>query len=243
MEIEEKPNRNERRRRRTRDIILDAADAVFSRKGVDNATVNDITDEADVAYGTFYNHFRSMDTIVTARIELIIQRVAHFTNKILSEHTGRVELLPCVGSRVMMRVLMDDPAIRWIMDRPYIFVNEMYKIASPMMRGAEAEAVADGRFKPAAGHECWLRMYPWLLLAELREALNSGETALHEERFVLISLRFLGIDDNLAATLVDETRDFTSTLNMSMRGEGNESLESKSSGRAPKGASKARTVT
>jgi len=54
-------NRNDRRRRRTRAMILEAADRVFHRMGVDNAIVSHITEEADVAYGSFYNHFKSLD--------------------------------------------------------------------------------------------------------------------------------------------------------------------------------------
>lgn len=206
MESGEKPNRNERRRRQTRDLILKAADVIFRRKGVDGATVNDITDEADVAYGTFYNHFKSMDEIVEARAEMSIQRVADSTDEILAR-AGRVEMLPCVGARVIMRVLIADPAMRWMVERPYVFVDEISKIAVPMMRGAEAEAVADGRLKPAAGHEAWLRIYPWLLLAEIQEALKSGDILFHEEQFALLSLRFLGIDDELAKRLVDKSRD------------------------------------
>lgn len=199
------PNRNAKRRRKTRDTILRAADAVFRRKGVDGATVNDVTEEADVAYGTFYNHFRSMDEIVAACAELSIQRVSDFTDPLL-KHAGRVELLPCIGARIIMRVLIADPAMRWMVERPYIFVDELTKIAAPLMRGAEANAVADGRLNPVGGHECWLRIYPWLLLAELQEALKTNDVLFHEEQFALISLRFLGIADDEAIALVGESR-------------------------------------
>jgi AcrR family transcriptional regulator len=209
QEVEKKPNRNERRRRRTRDLILDAADRVFRRKGVDNATVNDITDEADVAYGSFYNHFDSMDEVVAARAELTMQRVREHTDEVL-KRAGRVELLPCIGARIIMRALIGDPAIRWLMERPYIFVDEATKVGQPFMLHAEEQAVADGRLKPVGGHECWLRTFPWLLLAELREALKVDDTTDHEERFALISLRFLGIDDQVAKSLVAESRKFVS---------------------------------
>jgi AcrR family transcriptional regulator len=205
MEEEKKPNRNDRRRARTRELILDAADKVFRRKGVDNATVNDVTDEADVAYGSFYNHFVSMDEVVQARAELAMERVREHTEAIL-QHVDRVELLPCIGARVVMRALIGDPAIRWLLDRPYIFVDEAIKIGRPWMLAAEAEAVADGRLKPVGGHECWLRTFPWLLIAELREAIKVDDTLDHEERFALISLRFLGIDDVTAKSLIEESR-------------------------------------
>ena len=180
---------------------MDAADKVFREKGVDEATVNDITDRADIAYGSFYNHFKTRDEVVESLAEATIRRVADRTSEILS-HADRVELLPCIGARVIMRMLAQDPAMRWMLKRPYIFVDELYKVASPFMLEAEREAVADGRLKPAGGHECWLRMYPWMLISELAEALETGEIAVHEERFAAVSLRFLGVDDALAPELI-----------------------------------------
>src|SRR6202012_4062339 len=44
-------NRNQRRRQRTRETILAAAELVFRRKGIDGTTVNDITEQADVVDG------------------------------------------------------------------------------------------------------------------------------------------------------------------------------------------------
>jgi AcrR family transcriptional regulator len=63
----ETANRNDRRRQRTRDTILAAAERVFRRKGIDTTTVNDVTEAADVAYGSFYNHFKSMEEVVSSR--------------------------------------------------------------------------------------------------------------------------------------------------------------------------------
>lgn len=103
-------NRNDRRRQRTRETILAAADRVFRRKGVDAATVNDVTEEADVAYGTFYNHFKTMDDVVAALAAETLLRVADRTHAIIQK-AERVELLPCVGARVVLRMLSQDPAI------------------------------------------------------------------------------------------------------------------------------------
>lgn len=198
-------NRHERRRLRTRATILAAADRVFRRKGVDDATVNDVTTEADIAYGSFYNHFGTMDEVVAALAEQTLQRVADRTGEVL-QRADRIELLPCVGARIVMRTLAQDPAIRWLLLRPYIFVTEFYKIAVPFMVDAERDAVKSGRLKPAGGHDCWLRTYPWMLIAELNALLKSGDRLAHEERFARISLRFLGIDDALAPELIERSR-------------------------------------
>ena len=50
-------SRRERLKRERRERILDAAAAVFARKGFHQATIHEIADLADVADGTIYNYF------------------------------------------------------------------------------------------------------------------------------------------------------------------------------------------
>src|SRR5882724_11841419 len=199
-------NRNQRRRQRTRETILAAADLVFRHKGIDGTTVNDITEQADVAYGSFYNHFKSIDEVVAALVAASLQRVADCTGSIL-KRAERVELLPCVGARVIMRMLWQDPAIRWLLGRPYVFIDEFYKVATPFMMSFERGAVDAGVLRPAGGHEYWLKIYPWLLIAELTALADTGKIAEHEERFARVSLRLLGVDDTLAPGLIARSRE------------------------------------
>lgn len=187
-------NRNDRRRLNTRKALLAAAKKIFAEQGVDGTTVSDITNAADVAHGSFYNHFVKMDDLVAELAEDSIRSVAESTLEFLKT-TDDVEILPCIGARVVMRLLATDPAIRWLVDRPHIFAEEFHKVGKPFMRTFEAKAVQAGSLRPAGSHETWLHYYPWLLLAELSEAIESGDTSAHEERFAQVSLRFLGVDD------------------------------------------------
>jgi AcrR family transcriptional regulator len=207
-------NRYQRRRQRTRETILAAAELVFRRKGIDRTTVNDITEQADVAYGSFYNHFKSIDEVVAALVAASLQRVADRTGSIL-EKAERVELLPCVGARVVMRTLWQDPAIRWLLGRPYVFVDEFYKVATPFMVGAEHAAVEARVLRPAGGHEYWLRVFPWLLIAELTALAETGNIVEHEERFARVSLRLLGVDDSLAPSLLARSRELVAESGIS----------------------------
>jgi AcrR family transcriptional regulator len=54
------------KRERTRARLMDAAVEVFARDGVEAASCNEIARVADVANGTFYNHFKDKDDIVSA---------------------------------------------------------------------------------------------------------------------------------------------------------------------------------
>ena len=55
----ELPSRRERRRLETRDRILGAAGELFETQGYEATTVSEISRVADIAYGTFFNHFPS----------------------------------------------------------------------------------------------------------------------------------------------------------------------------------------
>lgn len=56
---QERPSRRERRRMEVRDRILQTAFALFETKGYEATTVSEISRQADIAYGTFFNHFPS----------------------------------------------------------------------------------------------------------------------------------------------------------------------------------------
>ncbi len=60
------PGRHARRRQRTRDALVAAAQEVMAQKGYEAATIADITETADVALGSFYNHFESKEQIMEA---------------------------------------------------------------------------------------------------------------------------------------------------------------------------------
>ncbi len=56
--------RRERKKRETRRRIVEAATRLFSERGFDAPTVDDIAAAADVAKGTIYNYFDSKDAIL-----------------------------------------------------------------------------------------------------------------------------------------------------------------------------------
>lgn len=178
---------------------------MYERKGVEATTVKDIAAEADVAHGSFYNHFKTVDEVAAALAGETIERVAAAVTDILRQ-THRVELLPCVGAHVVVRMLMADPATRWMIGRPHIFVSELLKVSIPFMRQAEGDAVARGTLTPVGGHQTWMNVYPWLLLGQLTHAVTHGDTGATEDLFARISMRFLGIADNEADGLLAESR-------------------------------------
>jgi AcrR family transcriptional regulator len=68
-------NRRQKRVVRTRRKLKDAALDVFSEKSIDAATVEEITDKADLGKGTLYQHFEDKEEIVVTLIEEAVEHL------------------------------------------------------------------------------------------------------------------------------------------------------------------------
>ncbi len=73
--------RPDRRRERTRSALLEAGRALLAERGVDALSVDEIVAAADVAKGSFYNHFadkegfaREIGALVRRQAEQLVQR-------------------------------------------------------------------------------------------------------------------------------------------------------------------------
>jgi AcrR family transcriptional regulator len=54
--------------------ILNAAEGIFTKKGFDEARMDDIADETGLSKGTLYLYFKSKDQLIIAILDRIIQR-------------------------------------------------------------------------------------------------------------------------------------------------------------------------
>ena len=90
IQIAAREGRVARRRALVRQRILEAAEQLMTERGVDDVTIDDITDAADIARRSFYHHFESKHDVLVP--------IARSRTKALNERIDRL------ASR------MDDPA-------------------------------------------------------------------------------------------------------------------------------------
>ena len=64
-------NRVDRRRARTRSALIGAGHKLFAAKSIDGVTIDEIVDAADVAKGSFYNHFDDKEGLADTIVELV----------------------------------------------------------------------------------------------------------------------------------------------------------------------------
>ncbi len=69
------PSRGHKKRERTRHLLLDAAMVVLADQG-DGFSVGDLTAEAGVSHGTFYNYFADREELLEALVSHTVTRFA-----------------------------------------------------------------------------------------------------------------------------------------------------------------------
>ena len=70
------PTRGDRRRAQTRQRLTEAARGLIAEKGVAELRIAEITERADVALGSFYNHFESKEELVEEVVADTIRALA-----------------------------------------------------------------------------------------------------------------------------------------------------------------------
>ena len=69
--------RSQRRRSRRRQRLVDAAREIIARKGLAGLTVQDVTEEADMAVGSFYTYFPNKEALIEAAIWEDLQQLGN----------------------------------------------------------------------------------------------------------------------------------------------------------------------
>jgi AcrR family transcriptional regulator len=101
-------SRHERRRRDTRFRLMGAALTLMSEKGLHGVSIQDITNQADVGFGSFYNHFPSKEAIHEALKAEVIGRFAAALDKLGEQVADPAEKV-AASTRYTLRQGRQDP--------------------------------------------------------------------------------------------------------------------------------------
>src|ERR1700758_83250 len=67
-------SRLDRRKARTRQALIDAAVRLIAEGRGERASIAEITEEADIGFGSFYNHFDSKEQLFQTASEEVLER-------------------------------------------------------------------------------------------------------------------------------------------------------------------------
>jgi len=87
--------RGTRRRERTRNALLSATRELIAEGGVDGVRTGEITERADVAAGSFYNHFADKQEIVEAVLTEVSEEQGKVVDLMTAELEDPAEVVAC----------------------------------------------------------------------------------------------------------------------------------------------------
>jgi AcrR family transcriptional regulator len=75
-------NEQDRRVKRTQRLLGEALIELLLQKGYDAVTIRDITERADIAYATFFRHYKSKDELLLQRVDADLRELDALTSQI-----------------------------------------------------------------------------------------------------------------------------------------------------------------
>ena len=106
---ESKPSRGHKKKARTRQQLIEAALAIYARKGVGELTMLELANEAGVANGTIYNYFRTREEVLEAVGLAMAEELSHRVAE-LNQGVERGFLRFCMGMRMFLREAIANPS-------------------------------------------------------------------------------------------------------------------------------------
>lgn len=136
------------RAERTREALIRAGRKLFAEQPVDAVAIDDIVRAADVAKGSFYNHFADKEALVrsvTGEIRAGVERAVERANAGVDDPARRVARALCV----YIRYAIDDPVRASVLVRVYSGLTAMDAPLNSGLVQDVSDGLAGGRFMVA----------------------------------------------------------------------------------------------
>jgi AcrR family transcriptional regulator len=144
-ELEGQPTRLDRRKARTRRALVEAAQRILAEQGSADVSIQEITDTADVGFGSFYNHFESKAELFEVAVREVLEEYGESLDRACADLTDSAEIY-AVGVRMTSRLALTRPAIAQVLVQVGVsYASEQQGLATRALRDIR-RGIADGRF-------------------------------------------------------------------------------------------------
>ena len=201
-----KPNRQARRKETTRRKLLSAAMEIFGDKGINDTTVNDITERADVAYGTFYNYFTSIEELAP---QVIRQKVREHLDEVHAKLAGQKDIvvMVAISVRELAKKVLSDRTMHWLSERPVIMVDELMRSLHDDADAQHSTGLEAGKFSLPCSREQMHLFSSWGFTGMLQDGLQNRPVPDDlADAMARIYLRVLGVKDSDVAKAIAKAR-------------------------------------
>ncbi|MFE5286035.1 TetR/AcrR family transcriptional regulator [Nocardia sp. NPDC056611] len=193
-------NRVDRRRERTRNALLGAA-RKFLSEGRTAVSIQEITDAADVGFGSFYNHFESKEQLFDEAVRSALQVYSEMRDGIVSLYDDPAEVF-AVSFRMTGRLQRQIPQMVRVILNSGMSVLLRDEGLAPRARHDIIAAQEAGRFEPMDPNMAVMAAGGALLgLLQLLDAQPDADVEARTDEMTFHVLRMFGMTKRSAQKL------------------------------------------
>ena len=144
-EPEEQPTRLDRRKARTRRALVGAARRILAERGANDVSIQEITDTADVGFGSFYNHFASKAELFEVAVREVLEEYGASLDRACADLTDSAEIY-AVGVRMTARLALTRPAVAQVLLQVGLSYASEEQGLAPRAQRDIRRGIAEGRF-------------------------------------------------------------------------------------------------
>ena len=194
-------SRLDRRKARTRQALIDAAVRLIAEGREDRASIQEITDAADIGFGSFYNHFDTKDQLFQTASAEVLERWGQMIDRACAGMSDPAELF-AVSLRISGRLGWSHPEMaRFLTGAGLDVLDTPRGLAPRALRDIKAGQAA-GRFTVANAEIALSAVAGGLLgLLRLRQWHPERIDKASVDQLAEASLRMLGVPASEAARI------------------------------------------
>lgn len=138
--------RGARRKRETREKLQEAAFRLMAERGMDAVAINEITEAADVGFGSFYNHFESKEAIYAAVMDAVFEDFGDALEHLVRGVDDPAEIIAICVRHVILRARREPLWGRFLLREGFSVASLTRGLGARLLRDMQKGA-AQGRFK------------------------------------------------------------------------------------------------
>lgn len=202
-----RPSRTEVRQRNTRLRLREVAYRLISEQGVDATSIQQITDAADIGFGTFYNYYATKEALAQDVLDCLIHNLGE-RNDLVTAQLDETDPVRIVANsvRFVVRELVSNPVFHWWLERLGGLVDRMRIGFGPFGMRDIHLAVEAGAYHLVNDHDrlAWSQLC-WIMAAGAYDMVTGVHDPADEAAVVEGMLRVMGVDHDRAhaATTTD----------------------------------------
>lgn len=168
---------------------------LMGQAGVDGTSIAEITDHADLGFGTFYNYFKNKDDIAINVLDAVIDDLGRRNDLATERLKGRdPAAVQAISIRTVAREMRTNPLWRWWFERPDLLADRLQKGFYRFGVRDLKEGIRKGQYTLVEEKvdAAW-RLQMWMLVGGVKELFRSDDAVEGEIILIEAIMRAMGV--------------------------------------------------